>query len=86
MNKTATINSRISPVLKKETEKIFYQLGISTSEAITLFFTQVTLAKGLPFEIKIPNKETREAIEELENEKGVKCKNIDDFFEKVECK
>ena len=37
MTKTATINSRIAPKLKKEAEAIFAQLGLSTSEAITLF-------------------------------------------------
>ena len=74
MNKTATINSRISPVLKTEVEKIFQKIGLSPSQAITLFYSQVSLKKGLPFSVKIPNKETIEAIEELESGGGTECK------------
>jgi DNA-damage-inducible protein J len=40
---------------------------VSTTEAITMFLTQVVLNDGLPFELRVPNAETRTAIEELEN-------------------
>jgi DNA-damage-inducible protein J len=70
MTKTATINSRINPDLKRITEEIFSQLGLSTSEAITLFYNQVKLNKGLPFSVSIPNEITEKAI--MENEIGDK--------------
>jgi len=58
MAKTAMIRARINPELKKDVENIFNVLGLSTTEAINLFYYQVKLHKGLPFEVKIPNKET----------------------------
>jgi DNA-damage-inducible protein J len=62
MSKSTQITARIDPNLKQETEKIFNELGLSTTQAITLFFKQVTLRQGLPFTISIPNAETRRAI------------------------
>lgn len=58
MSKTTMIHARVESDLKTDTEKIFKKLGLSTTEAITVFFSQVRLRKGLPFEVKIPNKTT----------------------------
>ena len=62
MAKTETIRARVEPTLKHEAEAVFSQLGLSATEAITLFYTQVTLQHGLPFAVKLPNAETREAL------------------------
>ena len=51
------IRARIDPELKKNVENIFSVLGLSTTEAINLLYCQVKLHKGLPFEVKIPNKD-----------------------------
>ena len=64
MAKTSTISTQIDPDLKIKAEKILTQLGLSTTQAIILFLKQVELQKGLPFQIKIPNKTTINAIEE----------------------
>jgi DNA-damage-inducible protein J len=64
MPKTAMINARIEPGLKKEVEEIFSEVGLNQTEAITLFYKQVKLNSGLPFKIKIPNRETLKAIDE----------------------
>jgi DNA-damage-inducible protein J len=79
MTKTATINSRINPDLKKITEEIFSKLGLSTSEAITLFYNQVKLNKGLPFSVSMPNEITKKAI--IENESGdiINYSGLDDL-------
>ena len=42
-------------------------VGVSTTDAITMFLRQVVLRNGLPFEVRVPNAATRKAIEELEN-------------------
>lgn len=52
--KTANINVRIEAPLKDEAEAILETLGLSRSQAITLFYKQIVLQKGLPFDIKIP--------------------------------
>lgn len=62
--KTAIINARVKPELKGDVEQIFAQLGISTTQAITMFFEQVRMTKGIPFDLKIPNDETIQAMKE----------------------
>jgi DNA-damage-inducible protein J len=62
--KTASVHARIQPALKLQAETILDKLGISTSEAIAIFFSQIALRKGLPFDVTIPNKTTRAAMQE----------------------
>ncbi len=50
----ATIDSK----LKAAAESVFASLGLTPSEAIRLFYTQVALHRGLPFELKIPQETT----------------------------
>jgi len=81
-NKTATVRARIEPGLKKETERILDQLGLNTTEAIRIFFKQVKLHRGLPFELKIPNETTQQAITEAKERKNLK--EFDTFEELFE--
>ncbi|WP_017295463.1 type II toxin-antitoxin system RelB/DinJ family antitoxin [Geminocystis herdmanii] len=67
MSKTATVRARIEPELKETVENIFQQLGLTTTEAIILFYKQVQLQRGLPFEVKIPNQITRMTLEKTED-------------------
>lgn len=84
MSKTAMIRARTEPSLKNEVERIFHYLGLSNSEAINLFFQQVKLHKGLPFEIKIPNKTTLKAITDVEKNRGLtKSKDAKAMFKKL---
>ncbi len=62
--KTQMIHARIDPKLKRSAERVFSQIGISTTEAIRLFLKQVELHKGLPFPVKVPNAETVAAMTE----------------------
>lgn len=54
MAKTATVQARIDPQLKENVEKILAQLELSSSDAIKLFYRQVELNGGLPFDLKLP--------------------------------
>ena len=63
MSKTTMITARVDPKLKRATEKVLKELGLTTSQAITLYFNQISLRKGLPFAIAMPNTETAKAIE-----------------------
>jgi DNA-damage-inducible protein J len=64
MNKSATITVRLNPQVKKNAEVVLKALGLTTSQAVNLFFTQVSLNKGIPFDVHIPNKATAKAIQE----------------------
>jgi DNA-damage-inducible protein J len=66
MAKTATIRARTSPALKSDVETILRKLGLTTTEAVNLFFSQVRLHRGLPFEVKIPNKTTLETFKKTD--------------------
>lgn len=72
MAKNAVISARIEGNLKKKAESILQKLGISPSEAITIFYKQVELRKGLPFEVKIPNKTTRKALKDSTEKSNLK--------------
>lgn len=54
MAKSANLNARIEPDLKEQAEGILSALGIPASNAITMFYKQIVLQKGLPFELKLP--------------------------------
>jgi len=71
MPKTETIRARVEPELKNEAEEVFLTLGLSATGAITLFYKQVTLYHGLPFSVKIPNAETREALRQASEKEGL---------------
>jgi len=79
--KTGMINARVEPALKASAEKIFHTLGMNTSDAISVFLSQVVLTKGLPFEVRIPNKQTRQAIKELRAGKGKGYKTSQDLMD-----
>ena len=64
MPRTSTISARIDPETKKKAELIFRELGLTSSQAITLFYKQVELQQGLPFIVKLPNDLTAKALED----------------------
>ncbi|MBC7075295.1 MAG: type II toxin-antitoxin system RelB/DinJ family antitoxin [Syntrophomonadaceae bacterium] len=55
MAKSANLYARIEPEVKEQAEAILNALGISASNAITMFYKQIILHKGLPFEVKLPD-------------------------------
>jgi len=84
MSKAATINARIEPALKMQAETILHKVGLSAAEAIRIFYSQVCLQNGLPFDVKIPNKKTRDAIEELESGKGQRFKSMKEVWDSID--
>jgi DNA-damage-inducible protein J len=66
MTKNAYINARVDRDLKAKAEKVLSRVGIGTSDAITMLLHQIVLRKGLPFDARIPNRETIAAMAELD--------------------
>ena len=54
MAKSANLYARIEPDLKVQAEEILAALGIPASNAIAMFYKQIILQNGLPFELKLP--------------------------------
>ena len=64
MTENEIIQACVDLDLKHEAEEIFAELGLSATEAITLFYRQVILHQGLPFGMSVPNAATVKAIRE----------------------
>lgn len=85
MPKTEFVRARIEPALKSNVEDILSELGLTTTQAITLFFKQVELRKGFPFPIELPNQETLETFEKTDRgEDLVTCEDAEDLFKKLD--
>lgn len=80
--KTALVRARIEPLLKKRAELVLHKIGISPSDAINVFYRRVADEQAVPFALRVPNRKTREVIQELRSGKG-KTVSIDDFAQKM---
>lgn len=78
--KTATARARIRPEIKKEAEKILHNLGLSISTAFDLYYRQIILNHGLPFDVRIPNETTLKAVQDSRKGQGKKFKNVQELF------
>jgi DNA-damage-inducible protein J len=84
MTKSAMIRARVDPALKEEVEHVFAELGLSVTQAITLFYQQVKLMQGLPFEVRIPNQETLRTFADTDAGKNlVRCETGQELFERL---
>ncbi|MFI4911485.1 MAG: type II toxin-antitoxin system RelB/DinJ family antitoxin [Sedimentisphaeraceae bacterium JB056] len=84
MTKNDTIQIRINHETKESAKEVLSRLHISMSDAIALFLQQVSLTKSIPFDIKIPNEETAQAIENIRTRKNLSEYNsVDEMFEDI---
>ena len=60
------INVKVNSELKTEAEKLFNELGLTMTSAITVFLQQSVSNQAIPFQIKKPNAETLKAIKDIE--------------------
>ena len=56
MANTSTVYARIDTEIKENAESILSQLGISPSSAIQMFYSQIVLKRGMPFELRLPSR------------------------------
>lgn len=85
MSKSAVIHARIEPEAKVAAERILNQLGLSPTEAIRLFYRQITLRQGLPFPVKIPNELTQKTLASSRLGKETETfDSLDEMFESWE--
>ena len=85
MSRTVTVRARMTPGLKSEVEMLLAQLGVTTTEAINMFFSQIRLRKGLPFSVEVPNKITRRTFEATDRGDELHTyTNLDEMFEALD--
>lgn len=83
MNKVQT-SLRLDEDKLHEAKEILKNLGMNFTEAVNIFTSMVVANKGLPFDVKIPTKEFKKSLDELENKDGKKFKNTDKLFEDLD--
>ena len=85
MAKSEMIRARVEPDLKQDAEAGVSTLGMSPTEAITLFYKQVALQHGLPFEVRVPNAETLEAMRQAKEKDGlIKYNSVDELMSDID--
>ncbi len=85
MMKTATIHARIHPDTKAKAETILHRLGMTPTQAIRLFYAQITLQNGLPFAVTIPNDLTAATLaKSYDGEDIEEFDSLDEMFESWE--
>lgn len=82
--KAAFVRARIEPVLKRDAEEVLSKLGISSSEAVNMFYSQIVLKRGLPFPVELPNDDTiKTFVKTDKGEELVTCKDTNDMFKRL---
>lgn len=84
MAKSATVRARLEPELKDRAESVFQRLGLNATQAITMFYRQVELRGGLPFDVVVPTATTRRTFEATDAGRDLTvCQDTDDMFRKL---
>ena len=82
-SETAIVRARVEPQLKDEAESVLARLGLTMSEAIRMYLSQITMRRGIPFDVEIPNEETLAAMREAEAGGLESTDGVDGLFAKL---
>jgi DNA-damage-inducible protein J len=78
-NKKTRTNVYLDTEMKQKAQEIFKQYGMGLSDAFNIFLAQSVMQRGIPFEIKIPNDETAQAIEDARVDKNMTKISLDEL-------
>ncbi|MCH7731671.1 MAG: type II toxin-antitoxin system RelB/DinJ family antitoxin [Candidatus Marinimicrobia bacterium] len=82
--RTTQLNVRVDPEIKNKASVILKTIGMNTSEAINIFLRRIIMEHGIPFDMRIPNEETIQAMEDIEHNRNLtKCDSVEDMWEKI---
>ena len=83
MAKTAMTHARLTPEIKEKAEAILKELGISISTAYEMFYRQIISHQGIPFDLRLPNRDTLAAMKDARDGKGKKYDSVEEMFEEL---
>ena len=84
MPKNANLNIRTTLEIKKRAELILNDLGLNISSAVNLFLKQVINYKGIPFDLRLPNQETQQAMDDVNNRRNLESADtVEETFQKI---
>ena len=84
MAKNTSVNVRTTEDVKKGAEVILNGLGLNISSAVNLFLKQVINYRGIPFDLRLPNNEALQAMDDIENTRNLESADtVEEMFEKI---
>jgi DNA-damage-inducible protein J len=86
MATTTMVHVRLDERVKARAEKALAAMGLSVSDAVRVLLTRVAVEKALPFEVRVPNAKTREAMAELKKGKLRKFSGVDAMMDDLSAK
>jgi DNA-damage-inducible protein J len=78
------VRARIDADLKREVSAVLAEMGLSVSDAIRLLFVRVAAERALPFDIRVPNAQTQEAMRAVEAGKVERFDSVADLMRELE--
>lgn len=84
MTSTTMMHIRVDEETKAEATRTLALVGLSVSEAVRIFLNRVVVEQGLPLTLKVPNAETRAAMEEARAMKKLRFTNAEDLIDDIE--
>lgn len=85
MNTSNTyVRARIDSETKVRATDALEAMGLSVSDAIRLLMLRIADEKRMPFEVRVPNKTTINAIHELETGKGKRSKTVKALMDELD--
>lgn len=85
---SSMIHVRMDNDLKDRATEALAAMGLSTADAVRLLFHRIATDQAFPLELKVPNAETRAAMEEAEeffkNGAAPRFDNAEDMFAELE--
>ena len=78
-DKKVRTNVYLDAAMKEEAQRIFKRYGLGLSDAFNIFLSQAVMERGIPFDVKIPNKETAKVIEEAREGKNMSKVSLEEL-------
>ncbi len=81
---STTVRARVKQSLKDDVDSILSDLHLTMSDAINLFMAQIKLNKGIPFDVRVPNKKTLKTFKDADAGRNlIRCTDAQDMFKKL---
>lgn len=84
---TSMLHIRVDDDIKEQATQALTAMGLSMSDAVRLFLRRVVVDQSFPLELKVPNAQTREAMQEsraMMATRRVRFANADELFADLE--
>lgn len=74
------VHIRVDTKVKAKAAKHLAKMGLTVSDAVRILLTRVAAEKAMPFDIRVPNRETMEAIEAGERGEVFRASNVGELM------